>query len=37
MVEKKQPEDAVRNILKNGTMPAKEEYMKAAIYCRLSW
>ena len=28
MVEKKQPEDAVRNIFKNVTMPTKEEYTK---------
>ena len=31
MVEKKQPEDAVRNIFKNGMMPTKEEYTKLWI------
>ena len=28
MVEKKQPNDAVKNIFKNGRMPTKEDYTK---------
>ena len=31
MVEKKQPGDYVKNILKNGRMPTKEEYTKLWI------
>ena len=31
MVEKKQPNDTVKNIFKNGRMPTKEEYTKLWI------
>lgn len=31
MVEKNQPDDAVKNVFKNGRMPTKEEYTKVWI------